>query len=355
MTRYLTVDPESPSPEALSEAGQVLRDGGIVAFPTETVYGLAAAAPDAAAVARLREIKDRPDEPFTYLVPNVAVVEALVGSIPPRAQALANRYWPGPLTLILPTGEAEGEAGESLGTRVPASAVALGLLTAAESLLVAPSANPRAKPPATTADEVREYFDGEIDLVLDGGPVTLKESSTIVQFTSDGYSVLREGIITTEMVHQLVSGKTLLFVCTGNTCRSPMAAELFRKHLAEKIGKGVEELPELGFRIESAGIFATWGSRASEGAKNAMKERGCDLDTHISQPLTRELLGEADRVFALTQSHLDNLVGLEPGVRPRAQLLAERSIPDPIGGPDQVYRECADVIEDAVKEIVADF
>ena len=150
MTEYLQVDPDSPDPEALARAATVLTDGGIVAFPTETVYGLGAAAPIASAVERLRDLKSRPaDQPFTYLLPDTERLADLVPDVSSRAQALMNRYWPGPLTLVLRSGD------EHVGVRVPANETARRMLQLAETLVLAPSANPRDEPPATTADEVR--------------------------------------------------------------------------------------------------------------------------------------------------------------------------------------------------------
>ncbi|HLU47168.1 MAG TPA: L-threonylcarbamoyladenylate synthase [Planctomycetota bacterium] len=352
MTDILKVDAEYPELEAIFKARDLLRDGEIIAFPTETVYGLGALPSRPDSIARLRELKGRPDDkPFAILLPDPALVTDFVSSIPPRAQALMNRYWPGPLTLVLPA----RDGGATVGVRVPAHPVARSLLIAVGEPISAPSANPAGKPPATSAGEVEAYFHGRIPLILDSGPAALKESSTVVAIEGETCRVLREGIITSAMVHQLVSGKTILFVCSGNTCRSPMAEALFRKHLARKLGKEIDELEEVGYRITSAGLMAHWGSRATPDSERAMRARGCDLRSHVSRPLTPELLREADRIFTITSSQLDALKRFEPSVASRAALLADGDITDPFGGDSATYDACAIEIEAAVARLVESF
>jgi protein-tyrosine-phosphatase len=219
-----------------------------------------------------------------------------------------------------------------------------------------PSANPSGQPPALSADEVTRYFGGRIDAIVDGGTVLLKQASTVVQVDEDGYEVLREGIITREMVHQLVDGSRILFVCTGNTCRSPMAAEIYKKLLAARLGKATDELQELGYRITSAGTFAVQGAYPSDHAVEVLREMGCDLSRHSSQPVTPELLAQAVHVYALGHSHyhiLERMIAeLDSRPRPVLDMLTEVGVTDPVGGDKETYRECAKEIEASILRIL---
>jgi L-threonylcarbamoyladenylate synthase len=168
-----------------------LQAGELVAFPTETVYGVAARADDPRALARLRAAKRRPaEQPFVIMVANKEAV-ATLAHVSPRALALMERHWPGPLTLILP---ARGEAwGATVGVRVPDHAVALALLRAVGVPLATSSANRAGDPPPTEAAAVAAALGPELALVLDGGRSRLGKASTILDVASDPQRILREG------------------------------------------------------------------------------------------------------------------------------------------------------------------
>ena len=202
-TLVLTVDPAHPDAAALAEAARILRDGGLVAFPTETVYGLGANALDAAALARIYEAKRRPaNDPIIAHIARREQLDQLAHDVPPAARQLAEAFWPGALTLVLkrapgvPDNIAAGR--DTVAVRMPAHPLAHALLLAAGVPVGAPSANTFTRPSATTATHVLEDLDGRIDLVLDGGPTPIGVESTVLDLTGDNPAVLRPGGVTLE-------------------------------------------------------------------------------------------------------------------------------------------------------------
>jgi L-threonylcarbamoyladenylate synthase len=197
-TDRLTLDPQSPNPDLIARAADVLRRGGLVAFPTETVYGLGANALDDAAVSRIFTAKGRPsNNPIIVHVADATQVAQLTSSIPDTFARLTSAFWPGPLTLVLPKSAAVPDVvtagGPTVAVRMPAHPVALALLRAAQLPLAAPSANRSSELSPTTADHVQRGLDGRIELILDAGPTTAGIESTVLDLTSTPPRLLRPG------------------------------------------------------------------------------------------------------------------------------------------------------------------
>ena len=195
----LALDAATPHAAALERAAAVLRGGGLVAFPTETFYGLGAAAGDARAVRRIFRVKGRDEaKPLLVLVDSIVMAET-VAEVTERARALMARHWPGALTLVLrarPGVPPEVTAGTgTIGVRLSPHPVARGLVRALGLPVTAPSANPEGTPPPTTAAAVVDVFAGAIDLVLDGGATAGGPPSTVVDVTSGAPRVLRQGAV----------------------------------------------------------------------------------------------------------------------------------------------------------------
>jgi tRNA threonylcarbamoyl adenosine modification protein (Sua5/YciO/YrdC/YwlC family) len=189
----------------IPEAARLLKEGGLVALPTETVYGLAACATDGEAVEKIFDTKGRDSrKPLSVFVTDLTMAADYCRDIPALAHRLAKDFWPGPLTLILwgkgnlPPAVTSG--GATLGLRCPDHPIALGVTRAAGVPLAAPSANPSGAPSPKTAAEVLAYFDGKIEGVMDGGPCAVGRESTIVDLTQDPPKILREGGIPTAVL-----------------------------------------------------------------------------------------------------------------------------------------------------------
>ncbi|HUQ86556.1 MAG TPA: L-threonylcarbamoyladenylate synthase [Vicinamibacterales bacterium] len=208
-TRIVEVDRDRPDPEAIAEAAHMLRDGKLVVFPTETVYGLGAHALDPIAVQKIFDAKERPStDPLIVHIAHIGQVNQCAAGMPAGARKLGLSFWAGPLTLILQKKPAVPDlvtAGlPNVALRVPSHRVARALMETAGIPIAAPSANRFSKPSPTSAAHVIEDLDGRVDLILDGGPTDIGLESTIVDFTVDPPVLRRPGGITFEQIHSLV-------------------------------------------------------------------------------------------------------------------------------------------------------
>jgi protein-tyrosine phosphatase len=354
-----------------SAAAECLRAGGLVVFPTETVYGLGANAADPRAVARLRSVKGRADQqPFTVHIPARQDAHRYVNQPPPVARRLARKAWPGPLTLIcrVPAPDqteiarscpavqlAEIFADGAVGLRCPDHPVATRLLAEAGVPVVASSANRAGKPPPFDVHDALRDLAGDVDFALDAGRTRHNSASTIVELHGNSWRIRREGVLDERTIRRMAT-TLVLFVCTGNSCRSPLAEHLFRHRLAARMNTTIADLAVQGYLIASAGTAAAVGMSASAGTLDELSRRGIDARTHRSRPLTVELLQQAERIYVMTPEHRAAVRALMPSADSRIALLdADGPIVDPIGGGPADYARCAAHIERAVEARLEEF
>lgn len=286
-TSILKVNEDAPTSEDLLPAVKVLREGGLVAFPTETVYGLGADALDESAAKKIYEAKGRPsDNPLIIHIAKMETLEQLTVDVPKEAYDLANAFWPGPLTMILkksdkvPYGTTGGL--DTVAIRMPSHKLALKLIDESGLCIAAPSANSSGKPSPTLAKHVIDDLDGRIDMVIDAGKSVLGLESTIVDITSGRPCILRPGYITKSMIEKVIGtvdyDKVVLLKETDASVK-PKAPGMKYKHYApygdltifegeasnvvKRINEEVEKAKASG---KSVGIIATDETKGKYGS-----------------------------------------------------------------------------------------
>jgi tRNA threonylcarbamoyl adenosine modification protein (Sua5/YciO/YrdC/YwlC family) len=345
--------------DVVHRAVQALAEGKLVALPTETVYGLAAHALNEDAVCRLLESKDRAAaKPLTLAIKSVDEARDYAPDLCPLAQRLARRCWPGPVTLVVDATHPESlvrqlpkkvrqavSPQDTVGLRVPRHQVILDVLRMLAGPLCLTSANRAGMPEAATAQEVLGIFGNELDLMVDDGPCHFGQASSVVRVQEGRLKILRAGVVPERTLQRLAS-VIVLFVCTGNTCRSPMAELLCRDLLAKHLKTTIDELDDHGVVVMSAGIAAMMGGRASIEAVETLAHLGLDLQGHETQPLTETLVRHADVIYTMTRSHREAIVAQWPSAADRVRVLSAdgSDVCDPIGGPVEHYRRCAEKI-----------
>jgi len=249
--RQITIDAN-----LCSRAAQVIREGGIVAFPTETVYGLGANALDEAAVRRVFQVKGRPaSHPLIVHLSDTSTLEQWTGPLPDAAIRLAERFWPGPLTLILPKSPKVPRVvtggQDTVGLRVPNHPVALALLREFGGGIAAPSANRFGNVSPTTAEHVRRDLANDVDLILDGGPCAVGVESTIVSLIGEQPTIVRPGGVTREEIEALLGGPVP--VAHASAVRAPGQFDSHYAPRAEVILVPSDELERCALKLREQG------------------------------------------------------------------------------------------------------
>lgn len=336
----------------IRKAARMLSQGKIVALPTETVYGLAARADREETVNKLYSLKERPvEKPFSVALADwETATNRYFLTLTPFGYRLVENFWPGPLTIIYYR-KSKGK----IGIRIPSSFIANSILQQLNFAVFLPSANRRGQSEAISADEVEKIFNGSIDLIVDGGKANYKMSSTVIDLTYKPFKILREGVVSEKQIASIFIKRRILFVCTGNCCRSPIAEYLLRSYLQK-------EKPAFSQRYEiiSAGIAAPEGMHPPGSVQKIMEEQeNIDMAKSQAVKVTKQMVLSSDYIFTMENSQKERILKQVPSAAPRVFNLSKflpsdfgSTIPDPIGRNFTFHENVYNIIRKAITELV---
>ena len=351
MTEKIVIDPVNIDYSLIKKVAGIIREGGIVALPTDTVYGLAGCIDKKSVIDRLYEIKVRAkNKPFSLAVHNVnKIIDNYFDFLPPFGYRLMEKFWPGALTIVY-----YSHGDDKIGIRVPSNAITNEVLAELNMPVYLPSANISGDKDAVSASEVESVFDGKIDLIVDGGDCIYSKPSTVLDLTLNPFKILREGIVSEQCIASVFVRKRIVFVCTGNSCRSPMAQLLLEKYLSQEV-----RYYQNRYEVISRGISAFSGCKASSSVVDILREKeGIDAADFHAQRLDRHTILSSDLIFTMEDIQQDYILEFEPSSEGRVFNLKkflppelEKDIPDPVGKGPQEYAKSYSLIKEAIMEL----
>jgi L-threonylcarbamoyladenylate synthase len=340
----------------LKRGAELLKSGGIVVLPTETVYGAAGRLDRPETALRLAALRATPDsKPMTIHLARREDALQYLGPVTDLGRRLMRKLWPGPvgLNFDVPADRRAEVAGKlglhesaiydggSITLRLPDHPVTAEILGMVDGPVVLTMASATAGGAHFKAQSLADELDGKVDLIYDAGPTRYSKPSTLIKVHEERYEVVRAGVYDERIIDRLLK-TTVLFVCSGNTCRSPMAEAITRNLLSKNLNVNEMELERKGISILSAGTYAMPGMKATPQAVDAVKDLGGDLTRHRSRPLTVDLIHQADVIYTMGRGHAQAVRALVPSASDKVETLdPDGDIDDPIGSDLSVYKSLA--------------
>jgi len=360
MAREIFLDQHANAHEAVQAAVAELEAGGLVCLPDECGWNLAGLSTNSATLTKLKS--DRGESPVQEVlsIAHPSIVSDFVTNGSRLLQKLTARCWPGPVVLRATAATENGlisqwpEAARSWGVTdrgrafyCPAESFTQEVLRSVTAPLVSLLGGASCTPQMLGLPEA--------SLTVYAGTPRFSTPPTVVAVRQNSFQIECPGVVSERMLTRL-AGEVYLFVCTGNTCRSPMAEGIFRKMLADHLHCREDELIDHGYVVISAGLAAYHGAPASPESLALLRESGIDLSSHESQPVTEELLQHCDQILTMTRNHRDAVLSNYPELASQVRLLSPRAddVPDPFGASLEEYIRCQKVITECLEHLLAE-